>query len=251
MLHGAKITDSKALKSSRLFEQASGEFATFHLSAAVLDSATSLKGDAKVRVCVKLEEKYKNAEVTLATLSKERDMAALDLYVNCTQEVTICLSGAPKGTEVSLSGYFEPKGDDMGDDMFGYGQEDGEGDDVDDEDEDSDEDEGPAAAATSGDKKGLVVKGKAIAQKALSDSLSQAKQNANKNASNTAVYDEDEDEEDDDSDEDVIDDEAAEDSDEEDEEDDEEDDSEDDKPAVVSAKKVNKQPVARLQTMPE
>ena len=37
MLHGAKITDSKPLKSSRLFEQASGEFATFHLSAAILD----------------------------------------------------------------------------------------------------------------------------------------------------------------------------------------------------------------------
>ena len=58
MLHGAKITDSKPLKSSRLFEQASGEFATFHISAAVLDNVSDAK--AKVRLAVKLEEKYKN-----------------------------------------------------------------------------------------------------------------------------------------------------------------------------------------------
>ena len=58
MLHGAKITDSKPLKSSRLFEQASGEFATFHISAAVLDNVSDAK--AKVRLVVKLEEKYKN-----------------------------------------------------------------------------------------------------------------------------------------------------------------------------------------------
>lgn len=58
MLHGAKITDAKPLKSARLFEQASGEFATFHLSAAILDSCSDSK--AKVRLVVKLEEKYKN-----------------------------------------------------------------------------------------------------------------------------------------------------------------------------------------------
>ena len=46
------------------------------------------------------------------------------------------LQGAPKGTEVSISGYFEPKNDDMDEDMFGYGQEDGdEDDDIDDEEE--------------------------------------------------------------------------------------------------------------------
>lgn len=55
------------------------------MSAAVLDS--SLKGDAKVKVVVKLDEKYKNLEVTLASLSNQRDMAKLDLYLNCTQEV--------------------------------------------------------------------------------------------------------------------------------------------------------------------
>ena len=83
MLHGAKITDSKPLKSSRLFEQASGEFATFHISSAILD--TSLP-DAKteVRLVVKLEEKYKNQEVTLALLSKADKVARLDLYLNCT-----------------------------------------------------------------------------------------------------------------------------------------------------------------------
>ena len=207
-----------------------------------MDSATSLKGDAKVRVCVKLDEKYKNQEVTLAVLSKERDMAALDLYVNCTQEVSLMLVGAPKGTEVSLSGYFEPKGDDMDDDMFGYGNEqDEDGDDMED-DEDSDEE--PAAAVKN--TKGLVVQGKAIpkqvATKALTDSLSQAKQNANKNASSTAVHDEDLDSDDEDDDEEPSK-EEAEDSD----DDEDDDDSEEDvKPVVVSAKKVSKQPVAKV-----
>ena len=74
------------------------------------------------------------------------------------------LKGAPKGTEVSLSGYFEPKGDDMDDDMFGYGQEEGdEEDDIDDGDDDSDEEEEAG--------KGLVVQGKAVQKKALSSSL--------------------------------------------------------------------------------
>jgi len=43
----------------------------------------------------------------------------MDLYVNCTQNLTFSVAG--KG-EVHLSGYFEPKGEDMEDDMF-YGQE--------------------------------------------------------------------------------------------------------------------------------
>ena len=77
-------------------------------------------------------------------------MVALDLYLNCTQEVQLSLSGAPPKTEVSLSGYFEPKNDDMDDDMFGYGQgeDDEDGDDIDDGSDDSEEDE-----------KELVVKG--------------------------------------------------------------------------------------------
>ena len=83
MLHGAKITDSKPLKSSRLFEQASGEFATFHASAAILDS-TLADSKTKIKLVVKLEEKYKNQEVTLAVLSNAKDVAPLDLYVNCT-----------------------------------------------------------------------------------------------------------------------------------------------------------------------
>lgn len=88
------------------------------------------------------------------------------------------LKGAPKGTEVSLSGYFEPKGDDMDDDMFGgYGQEEAD-DDLEDGDSDSDEEE-------AADSK-LVVKGKAVGkkddQKALAESLKQAIKNKNKNA---------------------------------------------------------------------
>ena len=67
---------------------------------------------------------------------------------------------APKGLSLALSGYFEPKGDDMDDDMFGYGREEDDGEDLeDDDDEDESEDEKPTAGA---DKRGLVVKGKAI-----------------------------------------------------------------------------------------
>ena len=83
MLHGVKITDSKPLKSSRLFEQASGEFATFHISSAILDTGLA-DAKAEVRLVVKLEEKYKNQEVTLAILSKADRVARLDLYLNCT-----------------------------------------------------------------------------------------------------------------------------------------------------------------------
>ena len=125
----------------------------------MLDSAVDAK--AKVRLVVKLEEKYKNQEVTLAILTRDREMIPLDLYLNCTQQVSLMLKGAPKGTEVSISGYFEPKGDDMDEDMFGYGQEDGdEEDDVDDGDSDDSDDE-----ADSGKKPNLVVQGKAIAKK--------------------------------------------------------------------------------------
>lgn len=70
---------------------------------------------------------------------------------------------------MSLSGYFEPKGDDMDDDMFGYGQEDDDAD-VDDGESDSEE-ETPVG-------KNLVVQGKAVVKKQetkqLTDSLKQA-----------------------------------------------------------------------------
>lgn len=74
--------------------------------------------------------------------------------------MTLTVKDASKGQSLSLSGYFEPKGDDMDDDMFGYGrEEDDEGEDLEDDDDDESDDEKPTAGA---DKKGLVVKGKAI-----------------------------------------------------------------------------------------
>lgn len=61
MLHGFKIRDSKQYKSSKLFESTSGEFATFHLSMACLEDAPSgMKEKERVKLCVKLEEKYGN-----------------------------------------------------------------------------------------------------------------------------------------------------------------------------------------------
>ena len=53
-------------------------------------------------------------------------------------------------SELSLSGYYEPKGDDMDDDMF-YGQEGAEEDDEEDLD---DEDEGELHVKKASDKKG-------------------------------------------------------------------------------------------------
>jgi len=67
----------------------------------------------------------------IAMLSDKNESAVLDLYINCTQNVTLSCKG---GSDVHLSGYFEPKGDDMDDDMF-YGNEDGDEEAEDEEDE--------------------------------------------------------------------------------------------------------------------
>ena len=73
----------------------------------------------------------------MAILSKDRDAVKVDLYFNVTQDVKLVLKGAPKGTEVSLSGYYEPSADDVDDDMFmgAPGMEDDDEDDEDDEEE--------------------------------------------------------------------------------------------------------------------
>ena len=77
MLHGAKLTDAKPLKTQKLFE--SGEFQSFHLSAAILDSVSDAK--ARVRLVSVMENK---TEITLAVLSKEQETAKVDLYFNVT-----------------------------------------------------------------------------------------------------------------------------------------------------------------------
>lgn len=130
MFYGTKISEAKPFKSQKLFE--SGEFATYHLSAAILES----KESGKVRLVAKTG---KDEEVTVAVLSKESETARLDLYINCTQQIQLLVKGSGK-SEVALSGYFEPKADDMDDDMF-YGQE--GADDEEDDLEDSDEEESP------------------------------------------------------------------------------------------------------------
>lgn len=81
-----------------------------HLSAAISD-----KPNAKpTRVYCK---NAKEDEVIIACLSDKVEQASLDLYINCTQNVTLYVKGP---SEVHLSGYFEPKGDDMDDDLM-YG----------------------------------------------------------------------------------------------------------------------------------
>lgn len=68
----------------------------------------------------------KGEEITLASLSRANDSAKLDFYINCTQQVTLTVVGGNDKTEVHLSGYFEPNGEDQDDDMF-YGDEAEEG----------------------------------------------------------------------------------------------------------------------------
>lgn len=81
-----------------------------HLSAAISD-----KPNAKpTRVYCK---NAKEDEVIIASLSDKVEQASLDLYINCTQNVTLYVKGP---SDVHLSGYFEPKGDDMDDDLM-YG----------------------------------------------------------------------------------------------------------------------------------
>lgn len=124
-----------------------------HLSAAICD-----KPNAKpTRVYCK---HAKDDEVIIASLSDKLEQANLDLYINCTQNVTIFVKGP---SDVHLSGYFEPKGDDMDDELM-YGQEEG---DEEIEEEDSEEDDKPVSTAT----------------KAIESSLKQAKINSDKNAS--------------------------------------------------------------------
>jgi nucleophosmin 1 len=200
MFWADKLTQSKPMKSQKLFEN--GEFALVHLSQAVVD-----KIGEKDRVKL-IGKQQKGEEIILATLSRANDTSKLDVYINCTQSVTLSLQGGSDKTEVHLSGYFEPKGEDMDDDMF-YGEE---------EDEDLDEDEEEEAGKD------------AVAIQALHKSLKEAKANSNKNASNKIEVAESDDDDEEDSDEKAA---VASDSDEE-----EEDDASSDEEVVVPQKKA-------------
>lgn len=158
MFWGGIISEKQPLKSQKLLE--TSEFAVLHLSAAVLGSGKRSQVFAK---------NGKDAEVLIATVSEAREMAKLDLYINCTQAVTL----SAKGGEVHLSGYFEPKGDDMDDDMF-YGQEEDDDEEADDLEDDSEEETAPAS------------------KKKLAASLNQAKANSQKNAGRIMQADSDE-----------------------------------------------------------
>ena len=167
MFWGTVIKEGQPLKSQKVLE--TSEFAVLHLSAAIAD-----KPSAKAtRLYIK---NAKDAEVIIANLNDKSESVVLDLYINCTQNVTLFVKGP---SEVHLSGYFEPKGEDADDDMF-YGQEgeeDGEDEDLD--DEDSEEEVKPASGA----------------QKAIAANLKQAQVNSAKNASAKAVINMDDDEE--------------------------------------------------------
>ena len=156
MFWGGIIKEGQPLKSQKLLE--TSEFAVLHLSAAVLTSVDSKK-------TMLFAKQGKDPEVCIAVLSAGHEMFKLDHYINCTQNVSLLAKGPG---EVHLSGYFEPKGDDMDDDMF-YGQEE-----ADDAEEESDEEEAPKS-------------------KALSASLNAAKVNSSKNASQVTAHDDDED----------------------------------------------------------
>lgn len=168
MFWGGIIKEGAPLKSQKLLE--TSEFSVLHLSAAVLAKTA---GDKQPRTTL-VAKNAKEPEVVLAALSAARDSASLDLYINCTQNVTLAVRGP---AEIHLSGYFEPKGDDMDDDMF-YGQEEGD----DDEDDASDEADQGLTAANSKAKNNGEVK-----SAALNKNLSQAKLNSNKNAASAML----------------------------------------------------------------
>lgn len=163
MLHGVTLTDAKPLKTSKLFE--SGEFQSYHLSCAILDTCTDSK--SRVKLVAKLEN---SKEITLAVLSATEETAKLDLYLNVTQAVQLMLKGAPKGTVVSLSGFYEPPSDDMDDDMFMGGQGAQGDEDYDDEDDSGDDEE----EALKGKKEGPAGGKKAGSVAAINSSLKKA-----------------------------------------------------------------------------
>jgi len=163
MFWADKITQSKPIKSQKLFE--GGEFSVVHLSSAIIENA----GDNRVKLVGKLG---KGEDITLASMSKTNDSAKLDFYINCTQTVTLSVQGGNDKTEVHLSGYFEPNGEDQDDDMF-YGDEAEEGE----EDLEDESDDEP--------------------KESLAKSLKQAKINSNKNASAKIPKDDSDDEDDD------------------------------------------------------
>lgn len=159
MFWGSVIKEAQPLKSQKILE--TSEFAALHLSKAIVAKPS----DATTRLFVKCG---KDADVCIASLTKQRDEVSLDHYINCTQHITLSVRGP---AEVHLSGYFEPKGDDMEDDDMFYG-----GADEDEDEADSASDEEAAAGAT---KKG--------AAKQVQQSLVQAKMNSQKNAGKQAV----------------------------------------------------------------
>lgn len=65
MFYGTRISEAKPLKSTKLFE--SGEYATFHLSAAILESPEAQKGSVRL-----VTKSGKEDEVTIAVLSKDQ-----------------------------------------------------------------------------------------------------------------------------------------------------------------------------------
>ena len=111
MFWGSVIKEAQPLKSQKILE--TSEFAALHLSKAIVAKPS----DAPTRLFVKCG---KDSEVCIASLTKARDEVSLDHYINCTQNITLSVRGP---AEVHLSGYFEPKGDDMEDDYMFYGGE--------------------------------------------------------------------------------------------------------------------------------
>jgi hypothetical protein len=99
-----KITQSKPIKSQKLFE--GGEFSVVHLSSAIVENAGEKD---RIKLVGKLG---KGDEITLASMSRANDSAKLDFYINCTQTVTLSVHGGNDKTEIHLSGYFEPNGED-------------------------------------------------------------------------------------------------------------------------------------------
>ena len=104
MFWGGIIHEKQPLKSQDLL--GSFNFAVLHLSNAIL------VGNNKTLLYI---NDGKNPEVCIADLSGSKKMTKLNLYINCTQSLTLMAKGSG---EVHLSGYFEPRNEQEMDEYF-------------------------------------------------------------------------------------------------------------------------------------
>lgn len=188
MFWGKVLKEGEPYKVQHALED--GEYPVLHLSSAVLGkSDPNQKG--KTYVHISMGKELKNLQI--AVLSNDREVQALDLYLNISQDITISVKGK---NEVHLSGYFEPNSS-MDDQIYPNELADLE----DDEDEEDESEEEVAKPKVNGEKKKEDVEGFKKGSD-LDKSLKAANKNTVKNSMEVESESDDDSDDDDDDDED-------------------------------------------------